>query len=117
MLIGRFCVVWFHVFDLLFVLAISFAAYALAARFTAQPLWGALLVAASPIVQVNTNTLAGPEAPGLALLLVGAAAFFWRPVWAGGLPLARGRPAASQAPSSTAIRPPEHARGRPRPPS
>ncbi len=75
---GHFSVFSFHVFYLLFALGISFAAYALAARFTPHPLWGALLVAASPIVQVNTNTLAGPESPALAFLLAGAAAFFWR---------------------------------------
>jgi hypothetical protein len=75
---GHFSVVFFHACYLLFALAISFAAYALAARFTVQPLWAALLVAASPLVEVNTNTLAGPEAPALAFLLIGAAAFFWR---------------------------------------
>ena len=75
---GHFSVLFFHVFYLLFALASAVAAYALAARFTPQPLWGALLVAASPIVQVNANTLAGPESPALAFLLAGAAAFFWR---------------------------------------
>jgi len=84
---GQFSVVFFHAFYLLFALGISFAAYALAARFTSQPLWGALLVAASPIVQVNTNTLAGPEAPALAFLLTGAAAFFWRRFWISGIAL------------------------------
>ena len=74
---GHFSVLFFHAFYLLFALGIGFAAYALAARFTAAPLWAALLVAASPLVQVNTNTLAGPESPGLAFLLIGAAAFFW----------------------------------------
>src|SRR5205823_4925253 len=54
----------------------------------AQPLWGALLVAASPLVQVNTNTLASPEAPALAFLLVGAAAFFARRFWISGIALA-----------------------------
>ncbi|MGB7762165.1 MAG: hypothetical protein WBL61_20195 [Bryobacteraceae bacterium] len=85
---GRFSVLFFHCFYLLFTLGISFAAYALAARFTDRPLWGALLIAASPIVQVNTNTLAGPEAPALALLLVGAAAFFGRWFWIAGIALA-----------------------------
>jgi len=74
---GHFSVLFFHAFYLLFALGIGFAAYALAARFTTSPLWAALLVAASPLVQVNTNTLAGPESPGLAFLLIGAAAFFW----------------------------------------
>ncbi|MGE5569843.1 MAG: hypothetical protein ACM3S5_12470 [Rhodospirillales bacterium] len=78
LLIGRFSVLGFHTFYLLFALGISFAAYALASRFTTQPLWAGLLVAASPLVQVNTNTLASPEAPGLAFLLAGAAAFFFR---------------------------------------
>ena len=85
---GGFSVFFFHCFYLLFTLAISFAAYALAARFTDRPLWGALLIAASPIVQVNTNTLASPEAPALALLLIGAAAFFGRWFWLAGIALA-----------------------------
>jgi hypothetical protein len=85
---GHFSVFFFHCFYLLFTLGISFAAYALAARFTSRPLWGALLIAASPIVQVNTNTLAGPEAPALALLLIGAAAFFGRWFWLAGIALA-----------------------------
>jgi hypothetical protein len=85
---GHFSVFFFHCFYLLFTLGISFAAYALAARFTDRPLWCALLVAASPIVQVNTNTLAGPEAPALALLLVGTAAFFGRWFWLAGIALA-----------------------------
>lgn len=84
---GRFSELFFHCFYLLFALGISFASYALAARFTSQPLWGALLVAASPIVEVNTNTLAGPEAPALAFLLAGAAAFFWRRFWLSGIAL------------------------------
>jgi hypothetical protein len=75
---GHFSVLFFHAFYLIFALGIGFAAYALAARFTTRPLWAALLVAASPLVQVNTNTLAAPESPGLAFLLAGAAAFFWR---------------------------------------
>jgi len=78
LLIGRISLLGFHALYLLFALGISFAAYALASRFTTQPLWAALLVAASPLVQVNTNTLASPEAPGLAFLLAGAAAFFFR---------------------------------------
>ena len=55
----------------LFALTISFAAYALAARFTTQPLWAALLVASSPLVQVNNNTLAIPEGPTLAFSALG----------------------------------------------
>ena len=78
MLRGHVSVLFFHVFYLIFALGISFAAYALAARFTIRPLWAALLVAACPLVQANTNTLAGPESPGLCFLLAGAAAFFWR---------------------------------------
>ena len=85
---GHFSVLFFHLFYLLFALGISFAAYALAARFTSRPLWGALLVAASPLVQVNTNTLAGPESPALAFLLAGAAAFFARRFWMAGVALA-----------------------------
>ena len=85
---GHFSVLFFHCFYLLFALGISFAGYALAARFTAQPLWGALLIAASPLVQVNTNTLASPEAPALALLLAGAAAFFAEWFWLSGIALA-----------------------------
>jgi len=75
---GHFSVLFFHAFYLLFALGAAVAGYALAARFTPQPLWGALLLAASPIVQVNANTLASPESPALAFLLAGAAAFFWR---------------------------------------
>jgi hypothetical protein len=75
---GHVSVLFFHAFYLIFALGISFAAYALAARFTTRPLWAALLVAACPLVQANTNTLAGPESPGLCFLLAGAAAFFWR---------------------------------------
>lgn len=85
---GHFSVFFFHCYYLLFALGISFAAYALAGRFTSQPLWGALLIAASPLVQVNTNTLASPEAPALALLLAGAAAFFGRWFWLSGIALA-----------------------------
>jgi hypothetical protein len=85
---GHFSVFFFHCFYLLFTLGISFSAYALAAHFTDRPFWGALLIAASPIVQVNTNTLAGPEAPALALLLIGAAAFFGRWFWLAGIALA-----------------------------
>ncbi len=87
MLMGRFSTLFFHLFYLVFALGISFAAYALAIHFTPAPLWGALLVAASPLVQVNTNTLAGPESPGLAFLLIGAAAFFWRRFWISGIAL------------------------------
>jgi hypothetical protein len=85
---GHFSVAFFHIFYLLFALGISFGAYALAGRFTSQPLWGALLVASSPLVQVNTNTLAGPEAPALAFLLIGAAAFFARRFWIAAIALA-----------------------------
>ena len=84
---GHFSVVFFHACYLVFALGISLAAYALSARFTAQPLWAALLVAASPLVEVNTNTLAGPEAPALAFLLTGAAAFLWRRFWIAGIAL------------------------------
>jgi len=85
---GHFSIFFFHCFYLLFALGISFAGYALAARFTTRPLWGALLIAASPLVQVNTNTLASPEAPALALLLAGAAAFFGEWFWMAGIALA-----------------------------
>ena len=74
---GHVSVVFFHAYYLVFALGISFAAYAVAAYFTPQPLWAALLVAASPLVQVHSNALGLPESPALALLLVGAAAFFW----------------------------------------
>jgi len=94
---GHFSVFFFHCFYLLFTMAIGFAAYALARRFTSRPLWAALLVAASPIVQVNTNTLAGPEAPALALLLIGAAAFFGRWFWLAGIALALAGMTALQA--------------------
>jgi hypothetical protein len=87
LMIGHFSVVSFHAFYLLFALGISFAAYALGSYFTRQPLWAGLLVAASPLVQVNTNTLASPEAPGLAFLLIGAAGFFWRRFWLSGIAL------------------------------
>ena len=85
---GHFSVLFFHCFYLVFPVTIAFGAYALARRFTARPLWAALLVAASPIVQVNTNTLAGPEAPALALLLIGAAAFFEDWFWLAAVALA-----------------------------
>ena len=45
------------------------------------------VVTPSPLVEVNTNTLAGPEAPALAFLLIGAAAFFWRRFWIAGIAL------------------------------
>lgn len=85
---GHFSVLFFHAFYLLFALGISFGGYWLAARFTDRPLWGGLLIAASPLVQVNTNTLAGPESPALAFLLIGAAAFFARRFWISGIALA-----------------------------
>ena len=75
---GHFSVLFFHAFYLLFAVGAAFAAYALAARFTARPLWCALLVAASPVVQVTSNTLGLPDSPALAFLLAGAAAFLWR---------------------------------------
>jgi hypothetical protein len=81
LLIGHFSIVSFHAFYLLFAAGISFAAYVLALHFTTEPLWAGLLVAACPLVQVNANTLASPEAPALAFLLAGAAAFFWRRFW------------------------------------
>ena len=85
---GGFSPLFFHAAYLLFALTISFAAYALATRFTAQPLWAALLVASSPLVQVNTNTLAGPEGPTLAFLLLGAALYLRERFLAGGILLA-----------------------------
>jgi len=84
---GHFSVLFFRIFYLLFTLGISFAAYALAALFTSQPLWAALLVAASPVVQVSTNTVAGPEPPALAFLLIGVAAFLGRWFRIGGIAL------------------------------
>ena len=113
---GHFSVRFFHAFYLIFALGISFAAYALAARFTVQPLWGALLVAASPIVQVNTNTLAGPEAPALAFLLTGAAAFFWRRFWISGIALTLAGLTALQALALPPILLLEYALKRERPP-
>lgn len=84
---GHFSLVFFHVVYLLFTLGISLAAYALAALFTSEPIWAGLLVAASPIVQASTNTVAGPEPPALAFLLIGAAAFLGRRFWIGGIAL------------------------------
>ena len=84
---GGFSPLFFHAAYLLFALTISFAAYALAARFTTQPLWAALLVASSPLVQANTNTLAA-EAPTLAFLLLGAALYLRERFLAGGILLA-----------------------------
>lgn len=75
---GEFSPGFFHAAYLVFPLVASFAAYALAARFTAHPLWAALLVASAPLVQINTNTLGGSEAPALAFGLAGAAFFVWR---------------------------------------
>jgi hypothetical protein len=114
---GHFSVVFFHACYLLFALGISFAAYALAARFTSQPLWAALLVAASPIVQVNTNTLGLPEAPGLALLLIGAAAFLWRRFWIAGIALALAGGTEMQALALPPILLLEYALRRERPPA
>ena len=94
---GHFSVLFFHLFYLLFALGISFAAYGLAVHFTSRPLWVALLVATSPLVQVNTNTLAGPEAPALAFLLIGAAAFLARRFWVAGIALALSSLTALQA--------------------
>ena len=85
---GGFSPLFFHAAYLLFALTISFAAYALAARFTTQPLWAALLVASSPLVQVNTNPLALPEGPTLAFLLLGAALYLRERFLAGGIFLA-----------------------------
>ena len=85
---GGFSPLFFHGAYLLFALTISFAAYALAARFTTQPLWAALLVASSPLVQVNSNTLAIPEGPTLAFLLLGAALYLRERFLAGGIFLA-----------------------------
>ena len=84
---GGFSPLFFHAAHLLFALTISFAAYALAARFTTQPLWAALLVASSPLVQVNTNTLAA-EGLTLAFLLLGAALYLRERFLAGGIFLA-----------------------------
>ncbi len=85
---GGFSPLFFHGAYLMFALTISFAAYALAARFTTQPLWAALLVASSPLVQVNSNTLAIPEGPTLAFLLLGAALYLRERFLAGGIFLA-----------------------------
>ena len=68
---GGFSELFVHTAYLVFALAISFAAYAMAARFTSRPLWAALLVASSPLVQVSTG-------PVLAFGLVGAALFLHR---------------------------------------
>lgn len=94
---GGFSPLFFHGAYLLFALTISFAAYALAARFTTQPLWAALLVASSPLVQVNNNTLAIPEGPTLAFLLLGAALYLRERFLAGGIFLALAGFAALQA--------------------
>jgi len=63
-----------HAAYLLFSIATSFGAYALAARFTRRPLWVALLVASAPVVQVAANTVES-DAPALAFLVCGAALF------------------------------------------
>jgi hypothetical protein len=97
MLSGGFSLVIFHVFYLLFALGISFAGYWLAGWFTSRPLWAALLLGASPLVQVNTNTVAGPEGPALAFLLAGAAAFFWRRLWMAAIALSLAALTALQA--------------------
>jgi hypothetical protein len=70
-----------HAAYLLFSIATSFGAYALAARFTRRPLWVALLVASAPAVQVAANTIES-DAPALAFLVCGAALFLagrWLP--------------------------------------
>jgi hypothetical protein len=80
---GQFSPTFVHAGYLLFALIISFAAYALASRFTARPLWTALLVASAPVVQVAANTMES-DAPALAFLLAGAALFLGRRfIWAG----------------------------------
>jgi len=63
-----------HAAYLLFSIATSFGAYALAARFTTRPLWAALLAASAPAVQVAANTVES-DAPALAFLICGAALF------------------------------------------
>lgn len=75
---GGFSVPVFHLFFIAFAIAIGWAAYWLALYFTPHPLWAALLVSACPLVEVNSNTVAGPEPALLAFLLIGAAAFFGR---------------------------------------
>ena len=78
---GAFSPAATHAAYLLFSLATSFGAYALAARFTARPLWAALLVASAPAVQVAANTMES-DAPPLAFLICGAALFLggrWLP--------------------------------------
>jgi hypothetical protein len=70
-----------HAAYLLFSIATSFGAYALAARFTRRPLWVALLVASAPAVQVAANTVES-DAPAVAFLVCGAALFLagrWLP--------------------------------------
>ena len=78
---GNFSPFTTHAAYLLFSIATSFGAYALAARFTRRPLWVALLVASAPAVQVAANTVES-DAPALAFLICGAALFLagrWLP--------------------------------------
>ena len=78
---GDFSLFTTHAAYLLFSIATSFGAYALAARFTRRPLWAALLVASAPVVQVAANTVES-DAPALAFLVCGAALFLagrWLP--------------------------------------
>jgi hypothetical protein len=85
MLAGGFSLPIFHLYYVAFALAIGYAAYALAIYFTPQAFWAAMLISASPLVEVNANTVAGPEPPLLCFLLIGAAAFFWRRFWICGI--------------------------------
>lgn len=82
---GGFSVPVFHLFYVIFALVIGYTAYVLALYFTPHAFWAALLISASPLVQVNANTVAGPEPPLLCFVLIGAAAFFWRRFWVCGV--------------------------------
>lgn len=75
---GGFSVAFFHAAYLVFPLLAAWAAYRLGERFTARPLWAALLFSAAPVVQVSFNTLGISEAPLLAFLPLGAVFFFDR---------------------------------------
>jgi len=68
---------FFHAAYMIFPLAIAWAAYFIAARYTSQPLWAAMIVSASPVVMVHANSL-DCDTPAMAFLLSGAAFFLAR---------------------------------------
>ncbi len=112
---GRFSPPVFHAVYLIFALGISFAAYSIAAQFTSQPLWAAVLVTSAPVIQVAAGSLE-TDAPALALLLAGVAFFLARRFLPAGLFLALAGFTALQALAVVLILPLDYFLRRERPP-